>query len=253
MPSPPGQLLSTGQAARLLSVTPDTVLKWIRHGRIPAIRTAGGHHRIDASDLAALVEARRRKPSHLPPQSRPLRCWEYLHGHAVVRSECKECAVYRFRAARCFEVRQSVFCDQAGGFCATACHACPYYLRAHGEPQRVLVISTDRALSSHLAAASGSVFDFRTAASAYEAGVTVAEFFPALVLVDEQFDPAGQPSLVAGLLEDPRIPWVRVVLLYRHKPPGKLPAGVYAALPASFQAPDLAPLARLEPVEASAD
>ena len=45
------RMLTTGQAARLCSVTPDTVLKWIRSGSLSARRTAGGHHRIDERDL----------------------------------------------------------------------------------------------------------------------------------------------------------------------------------------------------------
>jgi excisionase family DNA binding protein len=49
------RLLSTGNAARLLSVTPDTVLKWIKSGRLPAIRTAGGPYRIARRDIAALM------------------------------------------------------------------------------------------------------------------------------------------------------------------------------------------------------
>ncbi|MBK5294232.1 MAG: helix-turn-helix domain-containing protein [Acidobacteriia bacterium] len=46
---------STGEVARLCSVNPDTVLKWIKKGRLAATRTAGGHYRIEKHDLAALV------------------------------------------------------------------------------------------------------------------------------------------------------------------------------------------------------
>ena len=45
---------TTGQAARLCSVTPDTVLKWIKAGRIEAQRTAGGHYRISPQELERL-------------------------------------------------------------------------------------------------------------------------------------------------------------------------------------------------------
>ena len=34
--------LSTGQAAGICSVSPDTILKWIRSGKLPARKTAGG-------------------------------------------------------------------------------------------------------------------------------------------------------------------------------------------------------------------
>ena len=45
------ELLTTGKAARFCSVKPDTVLKWIKKGRLPAARTAGGHYRIEEQDL----------------------------------------------------------------------------------------------------------------------------------------------------------------------------------------------------------
>ena len=44
-------LLTTGQAAKLCAVTPDTVLKWIKKGRLEATRTAGGHYRVALPDL----------------------------------------------------------------------------------------------------------------------------------------------------------------------------------------------------------
>ena len=48
-------LLTTGQAARLCSVTPDTVLKWIKKGRLRGVRTAGGHYRIERRLLDPLI------------------------------------------------------------------------------------------------------------------------------------------------------------------------------------------------------
>ena len=51
-------MLSTGKVAKLRSVTPDTVLKWIKGGQLPAIRTAGGHYRIARRDLDGHLERR---------------------------------------------------------------------------------------------------------------------------------------------------------------------------------------------------
>ncbi len=39
--------LTTGEAAAIFDVDPDTVLRWIKSGEIPAIRTPGGHYRIN--------------------------------------------------------------------------------------------------------------------------------------------------------------------------------------------------------------
>jgi excisionase family DNA binding protein len=38
--------ITTGEAAALFGVEPDTVLRWIKSGYIPASRTPGGHYRI---------------------------------------------------------------------------------------------------------------------------------------------------------------------------------------------------------------
>ena len=43
--------LTAGKAALLCSVKPDTVLKWIKKGRLPAIRTVGGHYRVEERDV----------------------------------------------------------------------------------------------------------------------------------------------------------------------------------------------------------
>ena len=50
-----GQWLTTGQAAKYCSVKPDTVLKWIKRGRLTAERTPGGHYRIRPKDLEPLI------------------------------------------------------------------------------------------------------------------------------------------------------------------------------------------------------
>lgn len=43
--------LSTGEVARLLHVSPVTVLFWIRAGKLPAYRVPGGHYRIARSEF----------------------------------------------------------------------------------------------------------------------------------------------------------------------------------------------------------
>ncbi len=48
--------ISTGKAAELLSVTPDAVLKWIKKGKLPARKTAGGHYRISLDSIKDLLD-----------------------------------------------------------------------------------------------------------------------------------------------------------------------------------------------------
>ena len=45
-------LLTPSEVATLLRVDPRTVSRWARAGRIPSIRTLGGHRRFRRADLA---------------------------------------------------------------------------------------------------------------------------------------------------------------------------------------------------------
>ena len=48
------EILNTREAAALLKVTPQTIKNYIYSGKLPAIKTPGGHHRIRRADLASL-------------------------------------------------------------------------------------------------------------------------------------------------------------------------------------------------------
>ena len=58
--------LTTTQAAEMLSVSPDTVLKWVKAGKLRAHRTLGGHFRIPFQELQQLAQTSAR-PAHLQP------------------------------------------------------------------------------------------------------------------------------------------------------------------------------------------
>jgi excisionase family DNA binding protein len=48
-------LLSAGQVAQIIDVTPHTVRRWTLAGVLPATRTPGGHYRWSPDDVARLV------------------------------------------------------------------------------------------------------------------------------------------------------------------------------------------------------
>ena len=50
------ETVSTGQAAKLCGVKPDTILKWIKKDKIYAFQTAGGHYRIHKDKLKPYLE-----------------------------------------------------------------------------------------------------------------------------------------------------------------------------------------------------
>jgi excisionase family DNA binding protein len=54
----PDELLTPGQAAALIGITPDTLGDWARKGVLPFQRVRpGGHRRFRRSDVDALIKA----------------------------------------------------------------------------------------------------------------------------------------------------------------------------------------------------
>ncbi len=52
-----GELLRTSDVARLFQVSERTVSDWARRGRIPSVRTPGGHRRYPADEIHRLMAA----------------------------------------------------------------------------------------------------------------------------------------------------------------------------------------------------
>ena len=147
--------LSTGQAADLCSVTPDTVLKWIRSGRLPARRTAGGHHRIDQKDLESLITPISEIPSKETEIPEPVRrqfryCWEY-NSEGQLSDRCRRCPAYLMRAQRCYEVAKlEPSIGHTKTFCKGDCLDCDYYRQVHLQGTNVMVVTDDGSLIQSL-------------------------------------------------------------------------------------------------------
>jgi excisionase family DNA binding protein len=52
--------LRPGEVAAIFGVQPRTVVRWAQDGRLPSIRTPGGHTRFHADAVRALVAERER-------------------------------------------------------------------------------------------------------------------------------------------------------------------------------------------------
>lgn len=52
---PPEKLLTPRQVADIFAVDPKTVTRWAKAGKIPSIRTVGGHRRFRASVIDKLL------------------------------------------------------------------------------------------------------------------------------------------------------------------------------------------------------
>jgi len=54
--------LSSAQVAELLQVSPKTVARWAKLGKLPCLRTLGGHRRYPENAIVALREALTSEP-----------------------------------------------------------------------------------------------------------------------------------------------------------------------------------------------
>ena len=52
---PPNVLLTPAEVAQMFRVSPKTVTRWARTGRISAVRTLGGHRRFRADEIRGLL------------------------------------------------------------------------------------------------------------------------------------------------------------------------------------------------------
>jgi excisionase family DNA binding protein len=212
-------LLTTGQAAALCSVTPDTILKWIKRGRLNGVRTAGGHYRIDGKALEPFIEgphddARVRVAEELRGRAGGrLRCWEYLSDQGEVREACRDCVVYRVRADRCFlmaDLEHEV--GHVRQFCQTSCEDCAYYRHVKGLAPRVLVITADEELIDRLSDEQDNGIALRGARNGYEASAVIPDFRPSFAVIDAACVPTGSTELLDALAGDPRVPGLRVIV-----------------------------------------
>ena len=205
-------LLSTGKVAQQLSVTPDTVLKWIKGGRLRATRTAGGHYRVAQADLDILIDDGFETGS--VGENGFLYCWEYYASDGEPGESCLDCLVYRTRARRCYEMSGlGPEVGYAGTYCTNTCDECSYYQEVVRRRRRVLIVTESEKLRNRLQREiSDSNIDLRFAASEYECSAVCHEFKPEYVVIDGSLSQPTRSSLCFHLAADPRIPGVQIIL-----------------------------------------
>ncbi len=217
-----GSLLRTGEVAKLCGVTPDAVLKWIKKGKLPATRTAGGHYRVSREDCVALglCDSNGDDPAAASAERAEggvQRCWEYFGGPGAPPQSCLNCLVYQARAQYCYRLAELV--KRAGhghDFCKTDCKDCPFYRACHGMATTVLVITRDEALTRRLEKqVDTDKVSLRFARSGYESSTLIGTFRPAVVVMDGELPEVSEGSLLESILGDDRIPGVRVFVARR--------------------------------------
>jgi excisionase family DNA binding protein len=58
--------LRTGQVAELLQVSPKTITRWAKEGRLPFLKTLGNHRRYPADKIRDLIEELTHQPTDRP-------------------------------------------------------------------------------------------------------------------------------------------------------------------------------------------
>jgi excisionase family DNA binding protein len=211
--SPTKGFLSTGQAAELCSVTPDTVLKWIQAGKVPASRTPGGHHRIPYDAILKFINSEK---SSIRSEHNDLfqYCWEYNSKNGKVPDDCLKCVVYRSRTRRCYEM--SDLPDEAGHvrlFCQNSCEDCEYYKMVREQNLNVLVVTDQNKLKSRIDREAKDVdFNIQITDCEYRCSMMVEKFRPDYIAIDCAIGTERSREFAQHLCEDPRLPFVRIIL-----------------------------------------
>lgn len=218
------RLLTTGQVAKLCGVTPDAVLKWIKGGKLPAQRTAGGHYRVSREACEDLgLCAVPGEPSHpevvepVHPISGPVHCWEYFGENGHPRDSCLNCVVYRARAQNCYRLAE--FGKEIGhrlNFCATECNECSFYRALRGLAVTILVVTRDGDLTRDLATTTeASTLSLYFVRSGYECASLIGSIRPAVIILDSDLPEVREGSLLGSIRADDRIPNSVVVVACR--------------------------------------
>jgi len=199
------------------------VLKWIKKGRFPAIRTSGGHFRVARNTLAALGYLKPAASNHAgattPIQSTPVgkHCWEFFRRNLATPQTCKECVVYRARIEKCYEVAElGETIGHSGQFCRATCQECSFFRASNGLASTVLVVTGDEALVGRLKTqASSARVALRFARCGYESAMLVETFHPSAVVMDSALPEVRDGRLVDSMAQDERIPGVQVIVALR--------------------------------------
>jgi len=236
--------ISTGQAAALCMVTPDTVLKWIKAGKLPASRTPGGHYRIRRSEIQQLIEPI--QDDLTTGITQPFYyCWEFYADGDDIREDCLKCIVYRSRTKRCYEISDLPL--EAGHsklYCEETCAECDYYLTVVGQKKNILVVTDDGDLKATLEEVTGSNgFNLHVTDCEYNCSMLLASYRADYVILDCSMGAERTRQFARHVAADPRIPFIKIILVGSRKQfPKACDKEVFATLETPFDRKVLAEL-----------
>lgn len=167
--------------------------------------------------------------------------------------ECRECVVYRVRAAWCFRLSNLLRgVGHSKRFCSTGvCQECPYYRRVHSLPTNVLVLTKDESLIQDLAKRENESVTFRFARRGYDASAIVSVFRPAVVICDQASLESQGEALLDALAADQRASGARILVAVRKGAIGCRirSSAVFATIEEPFNADEIVAIVNRIPVE----
>ena len=211
--------ISTGKAARLLSVTPDTVLKWIKKGKIAARRTAGGHYRIAQESIDELlsggIDASGGNGGNENNGSNSLpACWDYHSVDGRIRGQCLSCLVFKVRGSRCYEIGGLLKADGIGATCCTSeCEDCAFYRERNQSPTKTLVFTDDAVFVDSLTRdAESSRLQLAFTNCEYDCSLLIDTFRPEFIVIDCAGSAEEFEEICDHLMSDPRLADAKILL-----------------------------------------
>jgi len=213
---------TTTEAAKLLSVSPDTVLKWVRAGKISSYLTPGGHARIPKEAVAQLLPNGHRINA-TPQNQDKVRghkfryCWDYYAGRGQLKGDCLKCGTYLNRENRCYEVRQNKtrFAELPLN-CNIKCEDCEIHKLTEDNEVYVLLVSPSESLKEIISEEENqSAIALKVVSSEYECAAAIDKFRPDFIIIDSAMGAPTSKELCLSLMNDKRIPFKRIIICSR--------------------------------------
>jgi excisionase family DNA binding protein len=229
--------MSTGKAAKICGVTPDTVLKWIKRGQISAIRTPGGHYRVKTESLKPYVTELELSEADICVAGDTSYCWEYHAANGDVKTGCRECKVFKAKAERCY-----IFAGEPDGSsnCAECCLKCDYFQYINKQIHNVLVISENEELVEKIDGSFSKRYNIKYTCCGYETATVIQDYHPDYIVIDDSMDKSKTEEITKYMIKDPRLHGAQIILAVGSETSAdNLPSGICAYVYPPFEAKNL--------------
>lgn len=212
---PRREYFSSGEVAKLCAVKRDSVVKWIRAGKLPASRTTGGHYRISRSFLIDFLHKRRSRLPLSPMGSDLTYCWEFHAKKGKIHGDCKKCICFKSRTLRCYELIKSGLTDgHRAVYCLGSCEECDYYKTVLARPAKIILITSRGEIAARMESeAINFNCDVKVAPTGYQCSTLLHSFKPDYIIIDGLQNNVNLKELTRDLASDVRLVSARLIII----------------------------------------